>query len=54
MRNLPLEYKAIMRRGFVPVAVVIALTIVTVIISGGLLAWKTPYLDQYLPESIKN
>src|SRR3990172_7263827 len=54
MRILPLEYKAIMRRGFVPVAVIVALTIVTVIISGGLLAWKTTYLDKYLPRSVKS
>ncbi|MEX1061759.1 MAG: hypothetical protein WEC39_01450 [Patescibacteria group bacterium] len=53
MRKLPLEYKAIMRRVFLSAVVLIALTILTVFISGGILAWKTSYLDKYLPQSFK-
>ncbi|GMR19347.1 MAG: hypothetical protein BMS9Abin34_482 [Patescibacteria group bacterium] len=48
-----LEYRAIMRRGFIP-AVVIVITALLVLVGGGaILTWKTDYLDPYLPSPVR-
>lgn len=54
MDGLPLKYGAIMsRRGIAPIVVIIALAIAVLLGGGAVVAWKTSYLDSYLPQTVK-
>ena len=54
MENLPLKYGAIMiKRGFAPTLVIIALAFVIFIGGGVIVAWRTTLLDSYLPQQVK-
>jgi hypothetical protein len=54
MKNLPLKYGIIMlRRGFVPVVVIIALALLAIFGGTTIIAWRTTLLDSYLPQTVK-
>lgn len=54
MENLPLKYGASMlRRGFVSLAIVAALTFTALLIGTASVAWKTSLLDSYLSQPVK-
>ncbi len=54
MNILPLKFRAIMlRRGFAPIVVIIAFAVVVLLGGGAVVAWKTSYLDSYLPQPVK-
>ena len=54
MKSLPLKYEAIMlRRGFVPIVAIIALALVALLSGTVIVAWRTTFLDSYLPQNVK-
>lgn len=54
MKNLPLKYGAIMfRRGIAPIVVIVALALLALFGGATVVAWRTPLLDPYLPQTIK-
>lgn len=55
MKNLPLKFRAIMvRRGFVPTVIIVALALIALFGVTALAAWKTSFFDSYLPEKVKD
>lgn len=54
MKNLPLKYEEIMlRRGFVPVVVIVAFALLAIFGGTTIVAWRTTLLDFYLPQTVK-